>query len=107
MIDTDHAMDRYRYGEGRVMNAGTSSSRSRIRLNLRAIAERRGIDNPTKLASVTGLSRNAATSWWHERVTRVDKSVLEQLCRTLHCRPEDILVWETEENITAPARAVA
>lgn len=41
----------------------------------------------------TGLAKNTVLALYHDRVHKVDYSVLEKLCRFLDCQPGDLLVY--------------
>ena len=67
-----------------------------IRLAVREIAIREGIDNPNSLAVVTGLPYETCRRVWKGQPSMIGLSTLEKLCDHLHVRPGSLFDYERE-----------
>ena len=57
---------------------------------LKAVLDRKGWSR-YKLAKKSGISYPSIHALYHNRTWSYDRSVLDQLCVTLRCRPKDLL----------------
>ena len=62
-----------------------------IRLKVREVAQQRGITTIKEFAARAGLAYDTAADLWHSRMKRLDLATLERVCRTLHCRPDEVI----------------
>lgn len=69
-----------------------------IRCRLSAILGERRI-KMSELARQTGLAKGTILGLYHERVRKVDYSVLEKICKALDCQPGDLLVYVPDEDV--------
>ncbi|HEY6329719.1 MAG TPA: helix-turn-helix transcriptional regulator [Blastocatellia bacterium] len=54
-----------------------------IKLNVRDVAEAKGFDNASELASATGIHRASIYRIWDGAATRLDLETLDRLCEVL------------------------
>lgn len=66
----------------------------KIRIAIKEVAEKIGIENPTQLTEKTGLNYATCYNLWENRVKRIDLKTLEKLCKTLNVSPNDLLGYE-------------
>jgi len=67
-----------------------------IRLAVKELAKREGIDNPNSLAVVTGLPYETCRRVWEGQPSMIGLNTLERLCDTLHVRPGQLFDYEHE-----------
>lgn len=67
-----------------------------IRLVVKQVAEREGIENPNALAQATGLPYETCRRLWQEKATMIGLGTVERLCDTLHVRPGQLFDYEYE-----------
>jgi len=73
-----------------------------IRLRIREIAEKRGINSAWEFQNVLGIkSPDTAASLWHGRNEKIALATLDALCEKLNCKPNDLL--EFKRTTKAPA----
>jgi DNA-binding Xre family transcriptional regulator len=66
----------------------------RIRLAVKEVALKSGIETPYALKEKTGLGYAICHRLWHIEVRRVDLSTLESLCNALNVKPGDLFKLE-------------
>lgn len=64
--------------------------------NVKAMAEKRGIENANQLSKALGVSPDLGARLWREDFLRIDLMTLDRLCRVLRCKPNDLLKYEAE-----------
>lgn len=67
-----------------------------LRLAIRELCLREGIENPYSLSQLSGLPYATCRRIWNETATRVDLSTLEALCVILECRPGMLFDYRPE-----------
>jgi DNA-binding Xre family transcriptional regulator len=69
---------------------------SMIRLTVREIAQREGIDNPNALSQAAGLPYETCRRLWQEKATMISLNTIERLCDALRVRPAQLFDYEYE-----------
>lgn len=69
-----------------------------IRLVVKEIAKREGIENPNALAQATELPYETCRRLWQEKATMIGLRTIERLCDVLHVRPGQLFDYEHEPN---------
>ena len=69
-----------------------------IKLVVKEIAKREGIENPNALAQATELPYETCRRLWQEKATMIGLSTIERLCDVLHVRPGQLFDYEHEPN---------
>lgn len=69
----------------------------RVNWNARAIAEAKGIQTATELATRAKVNINTASSIMNGSSIRVDRPTLAKLCQVLECTPGDLLVYDPNQ----------
>ncbi|HJQ26888.1 MAG TPA: helix-turn-helix transcriptional regulator [Blastocatellia bacterium] len=72
------------------------SVRPMIRLVVKDIAIREGIDNPNALAEKTGLPYETCRRVWNDNSKHIGLSTIEALCDALRVRPGQLFDYEYE-----------
>ena len=67
-----------------------------IRLTIREIAQREGIENPNALSQAAGLPYETCRRLWQEKATMISLNTIERLCDTLRVRPAQLFDYEYE-----------
>lgn len=67
-----------------------------IRLVVKEIAEREGIENPNALSQATGLPYETCRRLWQEKASMIGLGTIERLCDVLHVRPGQLFDYENE-----------
>jgi DNA-binding Xre family transcriptional regulator len=67
-----------------------------IRLVVKEVAEREGIENPNVLSQETGLPYETCRRLWQEKATMLGLGTIERLCDVLHVRPGQLFDYEYE-----------
>lgn len=67
-----------------------------IRLVVREIAQREGIENPNALSQATGLPYETCRRLWQEKATMIGLNTIERLCDVLRVRPAQLFDYEYE-----------
>ncbi|MBV9209620.1 MAG: helix-turn-helix transcriptional regulator [Acidobacteria bacterium] len=67
-----------------------------IRLVVREIAQREGIENPNALSQAAGLPYETCRRLWQEKATMISLNTIERLCDALHVRPAQLFDYEHE-----------
>jgi DNA-binding Xre family transcriptional regulator len=60
----------------------------------------RGIDKPYSFFKSKGFSINTATRLANNRLRQINLKMLESICITLHCTPNDLLEWVPSKSET-------
>ena len=77
-----------------------------IRLVVREIAQREGIENPNVLSQATGLPYETCRRLWQEKATMISLNTIERLCDVLQVRPSQLFDYEYEPGkVKQPRRA--
>jgi DNA-binding Xre family transcriptional regulator len=63
-----------------------------IKVNIREIAEKRGIKNPYQLQKKAGLAPSNAVKLYNNNIVQISIETLAKLCEALKCKPNDLLV---------------
>ena len=67
-----------------------------IRLVVKEIAQREGIENPNVLSQMTGLPYETCRRLWQEKATMISLNTIERLCDVLRVRPSQLFDYEYE-----------
>jgi DNA-binding Xre family transcriptional regulator len=70
--------------------------RGMITPTIRAVAERRGIENANQLSKALAVSPDLSARLWREDFQRIDLATMDKLCRVLRCKPNDLLKYEPD-----------
>ncbi len=73
-----------------------------IKFRLHKVAADRDIIKIGVMAQRAGLSPQTVSGLWNNNTLRVDLSTLNALCRTLQCRPGDLLEYVPDSS--APSK---
>lgn len=65
-----------------------------IAIQIRQVAERRGIKNANQLKDLTGFPPAMAARLWKGDVEKIGISTMDRLCAVLKCKPNDLLKYE-------------
>lgn len=68
-----------------------------VKLQVREVAEARGIKTAAQLKKAAGISSGAAARLWKGNAETVSLQTLESLCRALDCQLTDLLVRLEEQ----------
>lgn len=68
-------------------------------LNLQAIFEAKGIDNPANYLWKNGFTRHTAHNLLYNKTEGINFKHLEQLCLVLQCTPNDLFNWQNENKL--------
>jgi DNA-binding Xre family transcriptional regulator len=71
-----------------------------IKLQVRKVAESRGIENPYGLAAKTGIAYAICYRLWHENQQRIDLKTIVVLCDSLDVEPGDLFDYKKELDIS-------
>jgi DNA-binding Xre family transcriptional regulator len=67
-----------------------------LRLTVKELAVREGIENAFQLAQVSGLPYATCRRVWEGRPRLIGMDTLETLCKVLHVRPSQLFDFEYE-----------
>ncbi|WP_109831990.1 helix-turn-helix domain-containing protein [Reichenbachiella versicolor] len=70
--------------------------------NFIRVLKARGIDKPYTFLKNSGFSNNFAVRISKNQVKHVPLKQLEQLCKVLHCTPDDLMEWIPEDETSIP-----
>jgi len=70
--------------------------RSMLRLLVREIAEREGIENPLQLSERAGLPYETCRRVWNDVAEQWGRKTIERLCDALHVRPGQLFDYDPE-----------
>lgn len=76
-----------------------------IRLVVREIAQREGIENPNALSQAAGLPYETCRRLWQEKATMISLHTIERLCDALRVRPSQLFDYEYEPDKTKHPRS--
>ena len=76
-----------------------------VKLQVRVVAEARGIKNAAQLKKAAGISSGAAARLWKGNAETVSPRTLDSLCRALGCQLADLLVRLEEQKQLEQANA--
>lgn len=68
-------------------------------LNLQAIFEAKGIDNPANFLWKNGFTRHTAHNLLYNKSEGINFKHLEKLCLILNCTPNDIFNWQNKHKL--------
>jgi DNA-binding Xre family transcriptional regulator len=66
---------------------------SKIKSNVKAVAEKNGVKSSYGLQMVLGVAPTVAVRLWENKVTRFSVEILEKLCEKFACGVGDLLVY--------------
>jgi DNA-binding Xre family transcriptional regulator len=69
-----------------------------VRIKIREIAEKRGINNPFQLMKLTGLNYAQCHLYWNSQPKQIGVDALNRLCMGLEVTPGEIFEFETDSN---------
>ncbi len=64
----------------------------KILLNIKEVAEKKGIDTAYKLQKKAGLSPSTAYRLFNNNAPHINLKTLEKICFALDCKPGDLFV---------------
>ena len=67
-----------------------------IKLVVKEIAQREGIENPNALSQMTGLPYETCRRIWQDKATMISLNTIERLCDVLRVRPSQLFDYEYE-----------
>jgi len=67
-----------------------------IKLQVRKVAESKGIENPYALAAKSGIAYAICYRLWHENQQRIDLKTIAVLCDSLKVTPGDLFNYIKE-----------
>lgn len=67
-----------------------------IRLVVKEVAQREGVENPNALSQMTGLPYETCRRLWQEKATMISLNTIERLCDVLRVRPSQLFDYEYE-----------
>lgn len=65
-----------------------------IKVQIREMAQKRGIMTAYQLQKLTGAQPSQAAKWYKNDLKAINIENLDLLCRKLECTPNDILVMQ-------------
>jgi len=65
-----------------------------IRIEIRVLAEKRGVNSSYQLAKLLKVSDSSASRLWKGSLDKIGISTLDKLCAVLKCTPNDLLRYE-------------
>jgi DNA-binding Xre family transcriptional regulator len=75
-----------------------------IRLTVKEVAEKEGIENANQLAEITGLPYETCRTVWNDTAVLIHKKTLGRLCAILHVRPSQLIEWIPDDQDLSSAR---
>jgi DNA-binding Xre family transcriptional regulator len=73
-----------------------------IRMTVKEIAGREGIENPNALSEATGLPYETCRRLWQGTPSKIGLNTIERLCDVLHVRPGQLFDYEFEPDKPKP-----
>jgi DNA-binding Xre family transcriptional regulator len=67
-----------------------------IIIQVKEVAERRGIKNAYRLQLATGLSPDVTQRLWRGEWEKISKETLDRLCRALKCQPGTLIKYRED-----------
>lgn len=67
-----------------------------VRIKIREIAEKKGINNPFQLMKVTGLNYAQCHLYWNSQPKQIGVEALNRLCMALGVTPGEIFEFESD-----------
>ena len=67
-----------------------------IRIKIRELAEKKGIENPYQLMKVTGLNYAQCHLYWNSEPRQIGVDALNRVCMALGVTPGQIFEFETD-----------
>jgi DNA-binding Xre family transcriptional regulator len=67
-----------------------------IRIKIRELAEKKGIENPYQLMKVTGLNYAQCHLYWNSEPKQIGVDALNRVCMALEVTPGQIFEFETD-----------
>ncbi len=74
-----------------------------LRYNFTRIFKAKAIDRPFTFLRKAGFSESFASKVKNNRVNRLNLDLLERLCLSLGCTPNDFMEWRPRNNQSLPA----
>lgn len=68
-----------------------------VKLKIKEVSERSGVENPFQLANVSGINYALCYRLWHEQTTQISLLTLAKVCDALSCTPGDVLELESKD----------
>ncbi len=65
-----------------------------VKLLVKEVAEKKGIENPFMLAKETGLNYAACYKMWHGEQQRIDLKTLARLCEVFGVKPGQLFEYK-------------
>lgn len=76
-----------------------------IRIKIREIAEKKGIENPYQLMKVTGLNYAQCHLYWNSEPKQIGVDALNRVCMALGVTPGQIFEFETDPDWSSDSLA--
>ncbi len=70
----------------------------KLKVNIRQIAESRGINNPYQLQKKVNLSPSNAAKLFKNNIVQISVITLGKLCEVLDCTPNDLFIIPDNKN---------
>lgn len=70
----------------------------KLKVNIRQIAESRGINNPYQLQKKVNLSPSNAAKLFKNNIVQISVITLGKLCDNLNCTPNDLFIISDNQN---------
>ena len=72
----------------------------KLKVNIRQVAESRGINNPYQLQKKADLSPSNAAKLYNNNIVQISVETLGKLCEALDCTPNDLFLILDNQNST-------
>jgi DNA-binding Xre family transcriptional regulator len=69
-----------------------------ITIAIREMAEKRGITTAYQLQKAASVQPSMAAKWWRNDLEKIGIGTLDLLCKTLRCKPNDLLVFSPDSS---------
>ncbi len=70
------------------------------KINIRQVAESRGVKNAYQLQKKAGLSPSNAVKLYNNNIVQISIVTLGKLCEALDCTPNDLFITHDNQNST-------
>jgi DNA-binding Xre family transcriptional regulator len=68
-----------------------------VKIDIRSVAEKRGIKSLSQFIQKTGLNNGTASRWWYsDKWSMIGTSTIDAVCKTLSCKPQDFIKYEAD-----------
>ena len=77
-----------------------------VKIKIREIAERKGINNPSQLMRATGLNYAQCHLYWNNQPKQIGVDALNRLCMALEITPGQLFEFEPDPDWKRMAKSV-